>query len=126
MIRRPPRSTRTDTLFPYTTLFRSYVRQQEPLGLGHAIWCARDIVGDEPFAIFLPDEFMHGSPGCMKQMVDAYARVGGNVISVLEVPRERVSSYGVIAPGARDGALPDVTALVQKPAVAAARANLII
>src|SRR3546814_234599 len=104
----------------------AYVRQQEPLGLGHAIWCARDIVGDEPFAIFLPDEFMHGSPGCMKQMVDAYARVGGNVISVLEVPRERVSSYVVIAPGARDGALPDVTALVQKPAVAAARANLII
>src|SRR3546814_8372225 len=65
----------------------AYVRQQEPLGLGHAIWCARDIVGDEPFAIFLPDEFMHGSPGCMKQMVDAYHKVGGNLISVLEIPR---------------------------------------
>ena len=59
-----------------------YVRQQEPLGLGHAIWCARDIIGDEPFAIFLPDEFMHGSPGCMKQMVDAYHQIGGNVISL--------------------------------------------
>src|SRR3546814_3099470 len=104
----------------------AYVRQQEPLGLGHAIWCARDIVGDEPFAIFLPDEFMHGSPGCMKQMVDAYARVGGNVISVLEVPRERVSSYVVIAPGARDGALTEVTGLVEKPAVDAAPSNLII
>ena len=104
----------------------AYVRQQEPLGLGHAIWCARDIVGDEPFAIFLPDEFMHGSPGCMKQMVDAYARVGGNMISVLEVPREQVSSYGVIAPGARDGALTEVTGLVEKPAVDAAPSNLII
>jgi UTP--glucose-1-phosphate uridylyltransferase len=104
----------------------AYVRQQEPLGLGHAIWCARDIVGDEPFAIFLPDEFMHGTPGCMKQMVDAYARVGGNLISVLEVPRERVSSYGVIAPGARDGALTEVTGLVEKPAVDAAPSNLII
>ena len=104
----------------------AYVRQQEPLGLGHAIWCARDIVGDEPFAIFLPDEFMHGSPGCMKQMVDAYARVGGNLISVLEVPREQVSSYGVIAPGARDGALSEVTGLVEKPAVDAAPSNLII
>ena len=102
------------------------VRQQEPLGLGHAIWCARDIVGDEPFAIFLPDEFMHGSPGCMKQMVDAYSRVGGNLISVLEVPREQVSSYGVIAPGARDGALTEVTGLVEKPAVDAAPSNLII
>src|SRR3546814_16055536 len=69
---------------------------------------------------------MHGSPGCMKQMVDAYARVGGNVISVLEVPRERVSSYGVIAPGARDGALTEVTGLVEKPAVDAAPSNLII
>src|SRR3546814_18188932 len=107
MIRRPPRSTRTDTLFPYTTLFRS-------------------IVGDEPFAIFLPDEFMHGSPGCMKQMVDAYARVGGTLISVLEIPREQVSAYGVIEPGKADGTLTEVVGLVEKPAVAAAPSNLII
>ncbi|MBL9069301.1 MAG: UTP--glucose-1-phosphate uridylyltransferase GalU [Sphingopyxis sp.] len=105
----------------------AYVRQQEPMGLGHAIWCARDIVGDEPFAIFLPDEFMHGSPGCMKQMVDAYDRVGGgNLLSVLEVPREQVSSYGVIAPGRRDGALTEVTGLVEKPRVDEAPSNLII
>ncbi|HEV7340448.1 MAG TPA: UTP--glucose-1-phosphate uridylyltransferase, partial [Sphingopyxis sp.] len=104
----------------------AYVRQQEPLGLGHAIWCARSIVGDEPFAIFLPDEFMHGSPGCMKQMVDAYHQVGGNLISVLEVPRDQVSSYGVIAPGARDGSLTEVTGLVEKPSVAEAPSNLII
>ena len=103
-----------------------YVRQQEPLGLGHAIWCARDIIGDEPFAIFLPDEFMHGSPGCMKQMVDAYHQIGGNVISVLEVPPSDVSSYGVIAPGAANGAVTEVLGLVEKPKVEDAPSNLIV
>lgn len=102
------------------------VRQQVPLGLGHAIWCARAIVGDEPFAIFLPDELMIGSPGCMKQMVDAYNEVGGNLISVLEVPRDEVSSYGVIAPGKQSGALTEVTGLVEKPKVEDAPSNLII
>lgn len=104
-----------------------FVRQQEPRGLGHAIWCARDIVGDEPFAIFLPDEFMHGSPGCMAQMVEAYSRTGGNLISVLEVPQDKVSSYGVIAPGQKiDAALTEVTGLVEKPKVDEAPSNLII
>ena len=106
------------------------VRQQVPQGLGHAIWCARAIVGDEPFAIFLPDELMigraDGSGGCMKQMVDAYNQVGGNLISVLEVPREDVSSYGVIAPGEARGALTEVRGLVEKPKVADAPSNLII
>ena len=106
------------------------VRQQVPLGLGHAIWCARAIVGDEPFAIFLPDELMIGQPGCMKQMVEAYNEVGGNLISVLEVPHDQVSSYGVIRPGARldacDGALTEVTGLVEKPKVEEAPSNLII
>ncbi len=102
------------------------VRQQVPLGLGHAIWCARAIVGDEPFAIFLPDELMIGSPGCMKQMVEAYNQVGGNVISVLEVPQDEVSSYGVIAPGRRDGALTEVLGLVEKPKREDAPSNLII
>src|SRR6478672_1863567 len=91
------------------------VRQQVPLGLGHAIWCARGIVGDEPFAILLPDELMIGAPGCMKQMVEAYHQVGGNLISVLEVPHEEVSSYGVITPGTRNGALTEVLGLVEKP-----------
>lgn len=104
----------------------SFVRQQSAQGLGHAVWCARDIVGDEPFAIFLPDEFMHGSPGCMKQMVDAYHKVGGNLISVLEVPHEQVSSYGVIAPGRAEGALTEVRGLVEKPAIDDAPSNLII
>lgn len=102
------------------------VRQQVPLGLGHAIWCARAIVGDEPFAIFLPDELMVGSPGCMKQMVEAYEEVGGNLISVLEVPENEVSSYGVIAPGKSEGSLTEVTGLVEKPKVEDAPSNLII
>ena len=102
------------------------VRQQVPLGLGHAIWCARAIVGDEPFAIFLPDELMIGQPGCMKQMVDAYNAVGGNLISVLEVPEEEVSSYGVIAPGERSGSLTQVLGLVEKPRREDAPSNLII
>ena len=105
------------------------VRQQVPMGLGHAIWCARAIVGDEPFAIFLPDELMighKGGTGCMKQMVDAYEQVGGNLISVLEVPMEEVSSYGVIDPGAADGALTEVKGLVEKPPVEKAPSNKII
>tara|TARA_R100000406_G_scaffold95934_1_gene91817 strand:- start:265 stop:1146 length:882 start_codon:yes stop_codon:yes gene_type:complete len=105
------------------------VRQQVPLGLGHAIWCARAIVGDDPFAIFLPDELMvgkAGGTGCMKQMVDAYEKVGGNLISVLEVPQENVSSYGVIDPGKEDGSLTEVKGLVEKPPVAEAPSNKII
>ena len=102
------------------------VRQQVPLGLGHAIWCARAIVGDEPFAILLPDELMIGQPGCMKQMVEAYEETGGNLISVLEVPHEEVSSYGVIDPGVRNGALTEVRGLVEKPKLEDAPSNLIV
>jgi UTP--glucose-1-phosphate uridylyltransferase len=103
------------------------VRQQVPLGLGHAIWCARAIVGDEPFAIFLPDELMIGTPGCMKQMVEAYNEVGGNLISVLEVPEDEVSSYGVIKPGAKiSPSLTEVIGLVEKPRREDAPSNLII
>ncbi|WP_068089882.1 UTP--glucose-1-phosphate uridylyltransferase GalU [Novosphingobium rosa] len=106
------------------------VRQQVPLGLGHAIWCARAIIGNDPFAIFLPDELMIGEPGCMKQMVDAYNKVGGNFVSVLEVPHDEVSSYGVIAPGAKpegfDGALTEVKGLVEKPKKEEAPSNLIV
>jgi UTP--glucose-1-phosphate uridylyltransferase len=102
------------------------VRQQVPLGLGHAIWCARAIVGDEPFAILLPDELMVGTPGCMAQMVAAYEEVGGNLISVIEVPREEVSSYGVIDPGASNGAITEVRGLVEKPPVDQAPSNKIL
>lgn len=90
-----------------------YVRQQEPLGLGHAVWCAREIVGDEPFAVLLPDELMVG--GFMKQMVEAYEKVGGNVIGALEVPDAETDKYGIISPGRQDGALTEVLGLVEKP-----------
>ncbi|WP_428969943.1 UTP--glucose-1-phosphate uridylyltransferase GalU [Sphingomonas sp. Xoc002] len=90
-----------------------YVRQQEPLGLGHAVWCAREIVGDEPFAVLLPDELMVG--GFMKQMVEAYDQVDGNVIGALEVPDSETDKYGIISPGKQDGRLTEVTALVEKP-----------
>ena len=103
-----------------------FVRQQEPLGLGHAIWCARDIIGDEPFAIFLPDEFMVGSPGCMKQMVSAYEKLGGNIVCALEIPIEDTPSYGVIDPGKRDGTIIEVIGLVEKPAAGTAPSNLIL
>ena len=106
------------------------VRQQVPLGLGHAIWCARAIVGDEPFAIMLPDELMVGQPGCMAQMVEAYNSVGGNLISVLEVPMEEVPSYGVIDPGetlaGHGGAITQVRGLVEKPKLEDAPSNKII
>lgn len=102
------------------------VRQQVPMGLGHAVWCARAIVGDEPFAVLLPDELMIGTPGCIAQMVEAYHEVGGNLISVLEVPREEVSSYGVIDPGESHGALTEVRGLVEKPKVDEAPSNKIV
>jgi UTP--glucose-1-phosphate uridylyltransferase len=103
-----------------------YVRQQEPLGLGHAVWCAREIVGDEPFAVLLPDELMVGKPGFMKQMVEAYNQVGGNVIGALEVPNSETDKYGIISPGAIDGRLTEVTALVEKPKRGTAPSNLMI
>lgn len=103
-----------------------YIRQQEPLGLGHAVWCAREIVGDEPFAVLLPDELMVGEPGFMKQMVEAYNKVGGNVIGALEVPDAETDKYGIISPGAIDGRLTEVVALVEKPKQGSAPSNLMI
>ena len=99
------------------------VRQQQPLGLGHAVWCARDIVGDEPFAVLLPDDLMVGTPGALKQMVEAYAELGGNIICAEEVPAERTASYGIITPGETNGAATEVLGLVEipKPEVAPSR-----
>jgi UTP--glucose-1-phosphate uridylyltransferase len=103
-----------------------YVRQQEPLGLGHAVWCAREIVGDEPFAVLLPDELMVGTPGFMAQMMRAYADVGGNLVGALEVPDAETDKYGIISPGRADGALTEVRALVEKPKQGTAPSNLMI
>jgi UTP--glucose-1-phosphate uridylyltransferase len=102
------------------------VRQQEPLGLGHAVWCARDIVGDEPFAVLLPDDLMVGQPGCLAQMVEAYHKVGGNIVCVQEVPPEKTASYGVITPGAAEGRLTEVRGLVEKPRPEDAPSNLAV
>ncbi|MBW4330292.1 UTP--glucose-1-phosphate uridylyltransferase GalU [Stakelama sp. CBK3Z-3] len=103
-----------------------YVRQQEPLGLGHAVWCARHIVGDEPFAVLLPDELMVGTPGFLKQMTDAYYELGGNVIGALEVPEADTHKYGVITPGEQRGRVTEVKALVEKPEPGTAPSNLMI
>jgi UTP--glucose-1-phosphate uridylyltransferase len=94
----------------------SFTRQQEPLGLGHAVWCARQLVGDEPFALLLPDMVMHASPGCLKQMINVYeAHQGGNVVAVEEVPWEHVNRYGVVgAKDWQDNAF-TITGMVEKP-----------
>jgi UTP--glucose-1-phosphate uridylyltransferase len=104
----------------------AYVRQQEPMGLGHAVWCARDIVGDEPFAVLLADDFMVGQPGCLKQMVEAYNKVGGNLICAQEVADDQTDKYGVITPGSRDGTLTEVKGLVEKPKAGTAPSNLAV
>ncbi|QAY77494.1 UTP--glucose-1-phosphate uridylyltransferase GalU [Sphingosinicella sp. BN140058] len=102
----------------------TYVRQQEPMGLGHAVWCARDVVGDEPFAVLLADDLMVGKPGCLRQMVDAYDRTGGNLLCAEIVPDDQTHRYGIITPGGRDGALTEVQGLVEKPAPGTAPSNL--
>jgi UTP--glucose-1-phosphate uridylyltransferase len=102
------------------------VRQQEPLGLGHAVWCAREIVGDEPFAVLLPDEVMVGSPGCLAQMVEAYRSVGGNIVAALEVSPDETHKYGVIDPGERNGRLTEIRGLVEKPEAGTAPSNLML
>jgi UTP--glucose-1-phosphate uridylyltransferase len=103
----------------------SFVRQQSPLGLGHAVWCAREIIGDEPFAVLLPDVLVQASPSsCLKQMVDCYEQVGGNIVAVDPIPIEKVSSYGVIAHGPRNGNIMPVTGMVEKPSQADAPSNL--
>jgi UTP--glucose-1-phosphate uridylyltransferase len=106
----------------------SFTRQQAPLGLGHAVWCARDIVGDEPFAVVLPDELVLNAPGCLKQMVDAANDLGpkANVLAVEEVPMERVHQYGVVGVGAQKGKTFEVNGMVEKPSREKAPSNLSI
>lgn len=100
------------------------VRQQQPLGLGHAVWCARHIVGDEPFAVLLPDDLMAGTPGALAQMVAAYNKVGGNIVCAEEVAAEKTASYGIVTPGRQNGNLTEVLGLVEKPAPEVAPSRL--
>jgi UTP--glucose-1-phosphate uridylyltransferase len=102
----------------------SFVRQQAALGLGHAVWCARDIVGDEPFAVMLPDMLMMAEPSCLAQMAAAYAKVGGNIIAV--EPTDTPERYGVITPESRDGRLIKMRGMVEKPKREEAPSNLFI
>jgi UTP--glucose-1-phosphate uridylyltransferase len=102
----------------------SYTRQQAPLGLGHAVWCARDIVGREPFAVLLPDMLM--TPGCLKPMLATYERHGGNVLAVEECPWEQVSRYGLVGVGEEDESGFRITAMVEKPSREDAPSNLYI
>ena len=93
----------------------AYTRQQEPLGLGHAVWCARELVGHEPFAVLLADDLVLADVPCLKQMVDVYAQTGGNVVAVMDVPREHTDRYGILAVGDDDGQKVEVKGLVEKP-----------
>src|SRR6516162_11426473 len=96
----------------------SFVRQQEPLGLGHAVWCTRELVGREPFALLLPDVLVKHDRGCLAQMIDASRDLAGdaNMIAVEEVPHERVDQYGVVGIGERKGKMFSITSMVEKPA----------
>jgi UTP--glucose-1-phosphate uridylyltransferase len=104
----------------------SFVRQMAPLGLGHAVWCARDVIGDEPFAVLLPDVIVEAKTPCLKQLVEAYERTGGNIIAVEEVPDSETHKYGVIAPVKQDGRLYEMSGMVEKPAAGTAPSNLAI
>ena len=100
------------------------VRQQVPHGLGHAIWCARAFIGDDPFAILLPDDLVLSEEPCLKQLADAYAQTGGNVVAVAEVPRDQTNKYGILKVGQDDGRMVEVLGLVEKPKPADAPSNL--
>ncbi|HQT46138.1 MAG: UTP--glucose-1-phosphate uridylyltransferase [Acidocella sp. 20-63-7] len=102
----------------------STVRQQVPLGLGHAIWCARTFIGDDPFAILLPDDLVLSNTPCMTQLADVYHQTGGNVLAVAEVPREQTNRYGILKVGESHGDRVEVTGLVEKPAPENAPSNL--
>ncbi|HXP77309.1 MAG TPA: UTP--glucose-1-phosphate uridylyltransferase GalU [Stellaceae bacterium] len=104
----------------------AYTRQQRPLGLGHAVWCARDLVGDEPFAVLLADDLILARTPCLKQMVEARAKVGGNLIAVMDVPRAHTKRYGILDTVAEDGPLVRAKGVVEKPAPDAAPSTLAV
>lgn len=104
----------------------AYTRQQEPLGLGHAVWCARNLVGDEPVAILLADDLILADTPCLQQMIEHYNDTGGNLVAVMEVERAATKSYGVIDPGKASGSLVEVKGLVEKPDPDKAPSNLAV
>jgi len=105
----------------------AFVRQQQMLGLGHAVACARDLVGDEPFAVLLPDELLWNPANpCLRQMVGTYEAKGGNVVAVLEVPEDQTHKYGIVDPGASEGAVTEIRRMIEKPAAGSAPSRLAI
>ena len=94
----------------------AYTRQQTALGLGHAVWCARELVGDEPFAVLLADDLVQAETPCLAQLIDVFAQTGGNVVAVMDVPREHTNRYGILDVAADDGTLAEIKGLVEKPA----------
>jgi UTP--glucose-1-phosphate uridylyltransferase len=104
----------------------AYVRQQERRGLGHAVWCARRLIGDEPFAVILPDDVIDAETPCLQQMVDAYAATGGNMVATMEVPPTNVSSYGILDVAASAGPTMRVRRMVEKPKPADAPSNMAV
>lgn len=102
------------------------VRQQVPLGLGHAIWCARTFIGNDPFAILLPDDLVLSKTPCMSQLAKAYQETGGNIVAISEVPKEQTNRYGILKTGKIEGDLVEVTGLVEKPKPEDAPSNLSI
>ncbi len=104
----------------------SFTRQQAPLGLGHAVWCARDIVGNEPFAVLLPDMIMRGEKGCLKGMMEVYSQTGGNVLAVEECHPDQSHKYGIVGVGKEVGGGFEITKMVEKPAKGTAPSNFFI
>ena len=104
----------------------AYIRQHKPLGLGHAVWCARRLIGDQPFAVILPDDVIAGEKPCLQQMVEAYEETGGNMVAAMEVPPEKASSYGVLDIDEDMGSMVSVKGMVEKPAPEKAPSNLAV
>jgi UTP--glucose-1-phosphate uridylyltransferase len=104
----------------------AYMRQHKALGLGHAVWCARRLIGDEPFAVMLPDDVISAEKPCLQQMVEAYEETGGNMVAAMEVPRDRTSSYGILDVKEDMGAMVSVQNMVEKPKVEDAPSNLAV
>ena len=104
----------------------AYLRQQEPLGLGHAVWCARHLVGNEPVAVLLADDLVQSSVPCLAQMIEVHRKVGGNIVAVMDVPKPQTNKYGILKPGRADGRLVAVEGLVEKPEPAEAPSTLAV
>ena len=104
----------------------AYMRQHKALGLGHAVWCARRLIGDEPFAVMLPDDVISAEKPCLQQMVEAYAETGGNIVAAMEVPSEKTSSYGILDIKEDMGSLVSVKGMIEKPAPEDAPSNLAV